>query len=231
MSMPSGQFSDQVPPYPPSLAHSLPKKKQGAKLVLLILGIVGGSSLLLCLGCGGLAYLGMKGVSHRQPTAREEQAVFTMADLEAWGVEQTKLSEREEWNAKKNFDGSLEIEYEYDPEKSGDDDAFSLISSVEINPTEKDARESFGMAVTAYSVGLKIGGTTSQKQEIALPWADQSHFALIQHSNITVGNMAVIRKGKRLHAIVLIGHVFENPAELAEAMRPKVEVSAGLTNE
>lgn len=228
MSMPSNQFSGQYPPYPPPAAQSPPKKK-GVNIVLLILGIVGGSSLLLCLGCGGLVYLGMQGVSQRQPTAREEQAVFTMADLEAWGVEQTKLSEREEWNAKKNLDGSLEIEYNYDPERSGDDDAFSLMSSAEIHATDKDARESFGMAIAAYGVGLKIGGTTSQKQEIALPWADQSHFALIQHDNITVGNMAVIRKGNRLHAILLIGHVFDDAAELAEAMRPKVEASAGLT--
>ena len=41
--------------------------------------------------------------------------------------------------------------------------------------------------------------------------------------------MAVIRKGNRLHAVLLIGHVFDDAAELAEAMRPKVEASAGLT--
>ncbi len=227
MTIPSDQFSGHFSPYPPPLAYP-PKRKQGVNTVLLILGIVGGSSLLMCLGCTGLVYLGMTGVSQRQPTPREQQAVFTMAELASRGVEQAKLSEREEWTAKKNLDGSLEIEYEYDPEKSGDDEPFRLLSSVEINPSESDARESFGMAITAYGVGLRIGGATAQKQEYMVPWADQSHFALIQGEDISVGNLAIIRKGNRLHAILLIGYCFQDPADLAEALRSKVEASAGL---
>jgi len=225
MNSPPVQFS----PYPPPLAYPPPKKKQGAKLVLISLGILFGGGLLMGLVCTGLVYVGMTGISSRQPSAREQQAVFTMADLAARGVESAKLSQREEWTAKKNLDGSLEIEYEYDPEKSGDDEPFHLTSSVEINPTEKDARESFSMAISAYGLGLQIGGATSQRQEIILPWADQVYFAVIQHSNVPVGNIAVIRKGKRLHSVLLIGHYFQDPQEFAEELRSKVEASAGLT--
>jgi hypothetical protein len=103
------------------------------------------------------------------------------------------------------------------------------MSSVEIGSSDSDARESFGMAITAYNVGMRIGGATAQKQEFTVPWADQSHFALIKGEDIPVGNMAIIRKGSRVHAMLLIGYCFEDPAKLAEAMRAKVDASAGLT--
>ena len=218
----------QMSPYSPPLAHQPQVKKRGVSVVLIVLGVVGGGALMVVLLCAGLLFLGMRGISSRQPTAQEKQAVFTVADLAPRGIPQTKLPEREEWNCKKNFDGSLEIEYEYDPEKSGDDQVFRLMSSVEIEPSEEDARESFGMAVTAYGVGLQIGGVTSDKQPYAVPWADQSHFALINNNSGSVGNLAIIRKGKRLHALLLVGYCFQDPEDLAEMLRAKVDASAGL---
>ena len=219
----------QFSPYPPPLADRPQAKRRGVNVVLLVLGIGGGGALVLVLLCAGLIFLGMRGISSRQPTAQEKQAVLTVANFALLGIPQTKLAEREEWNCKKNLDGSLEIEYEYDPEKSGDDQVFRLMSSVEIDPSEEDARESFGMAITAYGVGLQIGGVTSDKQPYSVPWADQSHFAVIKNSSASVGNLAIIRKGTRLHALLLVGYCFHDQDELAEMLRTKVEASAGLT--
>ena len=204
-------------------------KRSGVKIWLIVAGAIGGALLLGLVVCGGLIYVGMAGVATREPTDAERQTLVTIRDLESFGVEAGRLEEREVWQSKRNLDGSLEIEYEYDPDLApGPGEMISLMSSAEINSTESSARESFNMTIAAYQLGFGLYDVQSRDQSHAMAGVDQSRFALIVKNEKPVGNMIVVRQGKRVHGLLLIGLYFEDPQELEDLLRPTVERSEGI---
>ncbi|HEX5104885.1 MAG TPA: hypothetical protein VFV87_13790, partial [Pirellulaceae bacterium] len=149
--------------------------------------------------------------------------------LQPFGVQVVRQAEREVWLTKRNLDGSLEIEYEYDPERApGAGEDISLMSSASIEPSESSARESFGMTLAAYRLGFGIYDVQARELPHAMPGADQSHFALIVKDGNPVGNMVVVQQGKRVHGLLLIGLYFDDPQELDDLLRPTIDRSAGI---
>ena len=215
-----GTFQPQAPP----------PKRPAFKAWHIIVLAVGGGLLAVLLACGGLLYVGMTGISSREPTDEERQAVITATDLAAYGAEPERLDEREVWNTKRNLDGTLEIEYEYDQDLApGDDDTLAVLSTVELHHSDSSARESFGMMISAYKIGFGVSGVQSREQPHRMAGVDQSHFSLILNDGQNpVGNMVVVRAGKRVHGLLVIGVYFDDPATLEAILRPTIERSATL---
>lgn len=219
MSNSPSPFSDQTPQ--PGF-QPVPRRRYNTIGIVAAAGLSG--LLLCCLCCGGLVYLGSTGISSREPSAEEKSAVVTIRDLEPHGVMPAELEKREVWKTKRHFDGTLEIEYEYDPElAAGAGDAVTMQSSVSIEHTEKDASQAFSITIMAYQTGLRISGVKSREQQHAMADVDQTHFALLLKDDQPVGNMLVIRKGKRIYGVLIVGIYFDDPAQLEEIVREKIK--------
>src|SRR5262245_41790083 len=108
-NLPPHSFAEHAPnPYAP--------KNPGGGTNWRTVGLLLGSILLVSIAvCSGVAYLGVRGISNRPPTAAEKQTLVTASDLKSFGAMPQKLGQREVWNVKKNIDGSVEMEYDYDP--------------------------------------------------------------------------------------------------------------------
>ncbi len=225
MSTPFAQFSESAfQPQPPP-------RRSGMKTWLIVLLASGGAVACLLVACGGLMYLGATGISNREPTDAERAVLITADDLAPFGAQPSKHDQREVWNTKKNFDGTLEIEYDYDPELApGDDDPLMVTSQVELAGSESDARESYAILLAAYQLGFRISGVKSREQSHQMAGVDQCHFSLILNGDgDPVGNMAVLRAGKRLHGLMIVGVYFDDPATLESLLRPTIERSAALS--
>lgn len=224
-------------PYSPFSAQSFqpqgPPPRRGLKPWQIALLAVFGGGLVMLVVCGGLFYVGMTGISNREPTEAERAVVLTATDFAPhYGSQPQRLAEREVWNTKRNFDGTLEIEYEYDQDLApGGDDVLAVLSSVELHPSESSARESFNMLIGAYKIGFGISGVQAREQSGSMPGMDQTHYSLILNQNqFPVGNMVVVRAGQRVHGLVVIGVYFDDPAALGELLRPTVDRSATLSS-
>src|SRR5687767_13925382 len=111
--MPSGLRCATIPPmsnpysqFTPESFQPLapPPKRSAFKPWQIVLLAVGGGGLAMLVACGGLLYVGVTGISNREPTDAERQVVVSAADLEPYGAEPSRLAEREVWNAKRNLD-------------------------------------------------------------------------------------------------------------------------------
>lgn len=183
-----------------------------------------GTVLLSILAGGGLLYLGMTGISSREPSVEEKQSLVTIRDLEPYGAEIAEAEKREVWKAKRNLDGTLEIEYEYDPDLAiGPGDNITLQSSVDIEHTEKDARQTFSLNIAACKTGMRIYGVKTRDQQHTMADVDQSYFALVVKDEKPVGNMVNVRKGKHVYSLLVIGIFFNDPVTLEEILREKIE--------
>jgi hypothetical protein len=193
-----------------------------------VVGIVA-AAVMACLivgllVCGGLVYLGMAGISSREPTSEEKMAVVTIRDLEPYGVEIAEVESREVWKTKRNVDGSLEIEYEYDPDLApGPGDKVILQGSVDIEHTEKDARQTFSLNIMASQTGMRIYGATTRDQQHTMADVDQSYFALVMKNEKPVGNLVSVRKGKHVYGLLVINIYFDDPHTLEEMLREKID--------
>ena len=210
------------PPYPGPFEPQ--PRRSSFKIWMIVAAVVTGSLLVGLAACGGLVWVGMTGISNRPPTPEEKRALVTIGDLEPFGVEISRREEREVWQTKRHLDGSLEVEYEYDPDRApGPGESITLMSSVTIEDSEASARESFGMTIGAYQLGFGISGVQSREQSYGMAGVDRSHFALIVAKEKPVGNMVVIQQGKRVHGLLLIGLYFDDPRELESLLRPKLD--------
>jgi hypothetical protein len=220
-----GPLRDPPLPRPPPLPRS-----SRANTWLIVAAAAAGALFLGLVACGGLLYLGATGISRRAPNDEERQAVVTIRDLEPLGARVAHQDQREVWLAKRNFDGSLEISYEYDPDRApGKGHEFTVRSSVEIDPSESSARETYGLTIGAYDLGLRVGGAQSRQLPHTMAGADQSHFALILKNDHPVGNMAVVRQDKRVHGLLITGLYFDDPRQLESLLRPTVTRSGVLS--
>jgi hypothetical protein len=211
----------------PSATLSTPSR---AKTWVIALAAAGVTLLLGIVACGGLLYVGATGVSRRPPSDEERQAVLTIDDLAPFGVEPVNQQQREIWQTKRNLDGSLEVEYEYDPERAPTaDDTITVMSSVTIDRSESSARETYALAIGAYQLGFGVFGVRARQQSHTMTGVDQSYFASIVKDDQLVGNMVVIRQAKRVHGLLLIGLHFDDPAQLESLLRINIEKSATLS--
>jgi hypothetical protein len=195
--------------------------KKSNVVFVVVLSVFG----LIAMGIGGLVllfYVSDRGFGARPPTDAEKKLVVTTAALaDHIGTE----ARCEKLGFKRNLDGTREISAEYDSTNCAKD-ALSFISTAEITSSAREARESFALAVGAYKVGARIGGTTVHDAPNLLSGGDQRYSALVRKGDNVVGNVFVVRQGRVVHALFIIGLYFDEPAYAQELLAPVLEESA-----
>jgi hypothetical protein len=201
------------------------------KRLLILLAIIGGISILGTAALVGLVVLGIHGVSSRQPTEAEKELLISVACLKDFEIDGLAPELCESYVAKRNLDGSLGLEYEYDSDKSPDrSQALYFSSEVEINRSVKDARESFFMSIQAFKLGMKFGKDIRlEESQKNMGLAEQEYWAVIKNGASPVGNLVVLRQGTAVHSLMVTGVHFADWEDLKCLLQTTLEKEKNFT--
>mgnify|MGYP000930087490 CR=1 FL=1 len=189
------------------------------------IGLLPGAALAaamgVLLGSGILVWLSFRGISPRASLAPSELALLVTADaFVPYGVVPRQGVHRETTAAKRNADGSLELEYRYQDAKEG----IRIMAEAEICRHDRQARHSFAGRVLAYRLGARFGsiepGATLHVDDGVLALGDQRFFAVLRRSGVPVGNVVVVRQGHTVHSLILVGAYLDNTADLHALFEP-----------
>lgn len=181
-----------------------------------------GLGVLGCLGmicvAAALVYFGARGISSRAPTDAEKRLVLDAAALEPYGAQPDAKCGT--YRAKRHLDASLEIEYEHDCEGAD----LYVVSGAEIARSTRDARQSYPLAIGAYRTGMLFGENIKlQPRADLLTIGDQHYAALVTKDGKPIGNVFVVRQGRVVHSLLLIGLYFDDRETVEELMGRVVE--------
>lgn len=191
-------------------------------LVLLIAGAVIGGFVAVAGTVGALVYFGARGFGVRPPTEDEKKLVVTASTLAGYRKTDPKC---ETLTFKRTLDGSREIEAEYDSTKC-DTELLSFTANAEIARSMRDARESFALLIAAYKIGANLGGVTMQQAPALLAAGDQHYAAQLKQGENVVGNVFVVRQGRVVHGLFIVGLTFDDSEQIQELLAPLLEESA-----
>ncbi len=149
---------------------------------------------------------------------RDRRALLTIRDLEAHGVRSMHNAGRESFTRTRYFDGTYNMEYEFEPLHDSSWTALTVIVDVEHNVG--DARTDFVLSQKTMVAGLRIAGITVVADS-APTYGDESYFATISKSSHPIGHLVVVRRGIVVYTVMLVGVVFNAADEWPNLLEPK----------
>lgn len=181
--------------------------------------------ILCCVLSVVAVIIGYRGSARREVDDSEKELLVTVQDLEVFGIVDPGHAKCESFMAKKNFDRSLEIEYEYDFEKDpACVPSLWIKSEAEIAPSEEQASTSFGDRINAYKLGASLTwqGVEIEEDPTLLSMGDESFGAFLVKDDTKLGNVFIIRKGNTVLSLLLAGVYTGEPAAIEELLAPKL---------
>lgn len=176
-------------------------------------------------------YFGYNGIHSREITENEKQLLLNLDSLHKYTNKELYPESCEEYLAKLNLDGSLELEYKYDSDKDSLSDFLFMSSNAEINRTVKDARESFMMTIGAYQLGTKfVKERNIQEIPNFIELGDQCYFGMVMQDSLELGNVIVIRQNKTIHSLIILGLYFKDINILEHIFTPILNTSKKFKN-
>ena len=126
---------------------------RGCSIALLVAAGLAGVAIAVAV----VAAISFRGVAPRSElTAAEKSLLVQVDDLVAFGIVPRTGRTTESFRAKRNVDGSLELEYAYRGEDATP--PFSLKSEAEVCETDVSAADSLAARVSAYRLGFRLAG-------------------------------------------------------------------------
>ncbi len=158
-----------------------------------------------------LAGLALAACTRDLPVGDTEKALFLPAAVfEGFGFEIGDTAQRESYKKMRYFDGSYELEYEFEaPDESPD--YIYVYSSLSVERKASDAMTVY----LAMDVGFRIGNMAAGDVDIVednefYQYGDASKFKRIVHEGRQIGNMFITRSGKRVYFVVVSGTYFDD---------------------
>lgn len=208
------------PPSPPGPSPAPRARRPRSRLVWLWLLAIPAVPLLLV---GAMAALGLVYVwtAKKVPvTGRDREMVLDIRALAARMEDFSPAPVRESIRKERYFDGSWEVEYEYDDPA---DSAPYLTCTVGWEPKVSDAAAGYLIMWHGATLGLRYGSdatlTVAERNDL-FRWGDQSRLGILMLDGKPVGNVFVARKGKTMFSVLFSGVYFDEPDELAEMLEP-----------
>jgi hypothetical protein len=184
-----------------------------------------GRALLVALACALVASCGSE-----LPIRDNEKSLFVRAgDLTDYGLESAD-ARYEKFTKTKLFDGSVQVEYEYEvPETAAGDHVF-LYSCVTIEHKKADAIASQGVEQAGIAVGL-LGTDVSLKEvEGFYAYGDSARFYEITNKEgAKVGNYFTTREGAKVYSLIIAGFYTEDREIWVEMIGDKLKRFSAYT--
>lgn len=121
------------------------------------------------------------------------------------------------------FDGSLEIDYEFDPPDESSDLPL-LFGNASFENTESDARLTYRAQRAGIALGLAGGDVSLQEREDFLREGDERWFAHVLSDGEAVGHLYALRVGRRVYIGGMVGIACDTPEEFAAMIEPRLRL-------
>jgi len=202
------------------------------RAVLILLITVAGLALVALIGFG-FYQVSVRGVARHELTDAERRLIVTVASLAQFGVQRDVCHACESLIAKRNFDGSIEIEYDYDSELGPEGTEYlSFSSEAQIDASVRNAHESFNGQVAAYKIGIAgIANREIREQPEKLKIGDESYWATVYTKNKELGTVVVVRNKRVTHSLLIFGMFFGSAGSLDTLLRPVIDESSQMGNQ
>ncbi len=180
-------------------------------------------------GLGGVAAFGwimwrtMKSVTQpAAPTEADRKVTLTADKLVPLGIEEPNPA-AERLSSVRNFDGSINIEYDYSSSRDPNAESFlSVSSSVFVFPTSLSAIQTYKVQQIGLKAGMKLAKLKITDMPQLLKVGDQRYAALMERDGEPYGNLFLIREGRVVHMSTISGVVIDNPAEAEMVLGPVI---------
>lgn len=209
-----------VPPAPPAPP---PKRRN----LLVIVGLALGVPLALCLLIGGAAYFFEASAKSAPLVPGDREALLTADDLfVAAGTDAKAEATREKTGRRKLFDGSTEVNYEYE----SDEPPLYVATTISLEKDVGDARTTFHSQAVGGAVGLAVVGQGMKMQDRPdlLDFGEERKSQLLMMDGKPVGNFLVARKGTRVYLVLFTGIYFDEAEDFRAVMEPKLAAFEAL---
>jgi hypothetical protein len=163
------------------------------------------------------------------PTAEEKRLVLTAKALEPFGFENYN-PDAESLTVLRQF-GTRTIHYAYDSRKVPKTPGHLVITSItEVHPQSLNAVQSYQMQKVGVKAGLALSGGVKMVDAPALlaKTAEIGYAAFLKNDGY-VGNVFIIRQGRVIHTITMIGFYFDDPDEVKQLLGPLLAESKKQT--
>jgi hypothetical protein len=152
---------------------------------------------------------------------KEKTLLLTVEDFGEYGVDYSE-DYLGEYSKKYYTDVSSEIKYRYDPSEDSSATPFYLVSSIEFDRSESDARESYSLGILAYQGGSFLGGADIEEAKGFISLGDETYFASVKNDNATLGNIISVRRGNRIYSLIIGGMYIDDPEVLEELLSDRL---------
>lgn len=165
----------------------------------------------------------LSGCTTSEVSEREKEAVLTAEDLADWGFEAPDGGARETWKATRWFDGSRQIEYEYETPDGAGGDVLYLTVTVDLERRPGDSRTTYLAGLAGLSV-IKMKKTIERKQVASsCDYGDECVLFLLLNEGNPVGNQFLARAGLNVYTVQLVGLYFSEAEIWHRLMAPRIE--------
>lgn len=152
-----------------------------------------------------------------------DRDLFVRADdLSEYGIEVRNTERHENFEKTRYFDGSVEIDYEFEPPESTD--TIYMSETIRFEPKQADARIGRAAEDTGISLGLKIYGVEKEEIPNFYNYGDSSRFYALKKDGRNVGNYFTVIDGKKVFSLFVVGVYFDDPATWKGLVEPKLKL-------
>ena len=209
-------------PQPPPGQVYLPAKKQGLGAFLskpfVMVALMAFLGMAAVLAFGAFYLLSARDFT---PTPAQKECLVTASELSKV-FPLTVDPAAETWSAERYFDGSLEIDYEYDDLSAT---AIYINSTVSVDPNISDAKISATSYWQGFKLGTNLAGASVDFEEAnhIYRWGDSSRFAFLKTSGSRYAFAFIARKGTRVFFVSVYNTLLEDPSEIEAFLKPVLD--------
>jgi len=163
-----------------------------------------------------------------QETSMEDAAVTTRAaDFAALEIKvPSKPAGFEKWSRTMYFDGSIEVQYEFEAEEKDSDILYmSQTFSFERKPSDRLIDQAIGNFVT--NSVFKSKGIALREKAGLFSWGDDSKvYEIVNENGAVVGNRLVVARDRMLCDFTIVGVMIDEAQTWAELFTAKLDLAS-----
>jgi hypothetical protein len=152
----------------------------------------------------------------------EDKNMFVRGqDLSDYGVNVQSPEKYEKFSKTKYFDGSLEIEYEFEPPDS--EEVMYMAQTITYEPKPSDAKWGRSAEDSLVGIALKAYGLETVEMPDFYRYGDSSKFYALRKDGRNVGNYFTVLEGGKVFSFLMAGVYFDDAETWRAVVEPKLQ--------
>jgi hypothetical protein len=174
-----------------------------------------------------LLVFAVAGCATEEPVSEADKSLFVRAaDLGRYGVRYENAHSYETFSKTRQFEGSYQLTYEFEPR--GERRPVYIYATVSVARSASDAAFAEGAERIGILIGLKASGV--EEREVRMqPGDEASTLRLLVKGGKPLGNVFTMRDGRKTYLLVLTGLYFDDAEDWKKLIQPKLQQLAGYS--